>query len=196
MAQGNYKSGESIDLVYHSAGDVTALTPTAVVYDEGNAVHAVETTALVSSLAVSANQKAGGIYKGNFEPDAEGEWTVVIDDGTGDGTAVKTYLVCGHNIDEVGDDAATAKNNADSAANAAQSALAQADSAANAAQSALAQADSAANAAQSALAAAKSALAQAESGNNTANSALAAIKAADTSLTAAIAAVGSPAMIS
>ena len=138
MAQGNYKSGEHINLTYHSAGDVTALTPTGVVYDEGSALHTVETTALNSSLALAGHKKAGGVYMGGFQPDAEGEWTIVIDDGTGDGTAVKTYLVCGHNMDEVGDDAATAKNNADSAANAAQSALAQADSAANAAQSALA----------------------------------------------------------
>jgi len=201
MAQGTFKSGEHINLTYHSAGDVTALTPTGVVYDEGSAVHAVETTALNSSLALAGHKKAGGVYMAGFEPDAEGEWTVVIDDGTGDGTAVKTYLVCGHNIDEVGDDAALAKNNADSATNAADSALAAAKSALAAATSALAQADSGTNAsdsalaaAQSALAAAQSALAQADSAANAAQSAAA--YAATAASSAAVAAVGSPAGIS
>lgn len=103
MAQGVYRIGEHIDLVYHSAGDATALTPTAVVYDETATLHVVETTALNSSLAVSGNKKSGGAYLGGFQPDAEGDWTVVINDGVGGGNATKMYRVCGFNIDALGD---------------------------------------------------------------------------------------------
>lgn len=101
MAQGIFKNGEHINLTYHAAGDASGLTPTGLVYDEAAATHVVESTALCSSLALG--EKVGGVYMGGFQPDAEGVWTVVIDDGTGDGTAVATYRVCGFNIDSVGD---------------------------------------------------------------------------------------------
>ena len=101
MAQGIYKNGEHINLVYQAAGGATSLTPTGLVYDEAGATHTVETTALNSSL--TAGELGDGAYAGGFQPDAEGYWVVVIDDGTGDGTASKGYQVCGFNIDSIGD---------------------------------------------------------------------------------------------
>ena len=174
MAQGIYKSGEQINLVYQAINCLSGAIPVGTVLDEGGAVDAPKSTSLTSQLLLGEKTGvAAGRYHGHFTPDAEGRWTVVIQDKNGDGEVSKVYSVTGHNIDEVGDDAVLAKNNADSACNAADSALA-------ASKSALAQADSAANAAQSALAKAASAAAYAASG----------------ATAAAVAAIGASAMVS
>jgi len=131
MAQGLYKSGQIINLTYQAAGVLSGAAPTGIVLDETGAAHSAQTTALNSAL--TAGEKTDGRYHGHFTPDAEGRWTVLIADKNGDGEVAKNYNVCGHNIDEIGDDAATAKNNADSASNAAQSAAAYAATAASSA---------------------------------------------------------------
>ena len=124
MAQGIFKNGERIELTYQAAGGVTALTPTAIVFDEAAASHAAETSQLISSLLIG--ELEDGAYSGGFTPDAEGKWTAVIDDGTGSGTVSQTFRVCGHNLDDVGDAASAALIKATSALGKASSADSQA----------------------------------------------------------------------
>ena len=104
MAQGIYKSGEQIDLTYQAVALLSNAIPVGTVLDEAGAVHSAETTGLTSSLL--AGEKSGvaaGRYHGNFTPDAEGRWTVLIKDKNGAGEVSKTYEVVGHNIDAIGD---------------------------------------------------------------------------------------------
>jgi len=131
MAQGLYKNGEIINLTYQAVGCLSGAAPTGIVYDEAGSAHSAQTTALNAALA--AGEIADGRYHGHFTPDAEGRWTVVIADKNGDGEVSKNYNVCGHNIDEVGDDAATAKEKATSALAKAASAAAYAASGASSA---------------------------------------------------------------
>jgi len=103
MVAGTYKSGVQINLVYQAAALLSDAAPVGTVFDEAGALH-VETTALTSSLA--ANELSGvaaGRYLGNFTPDAEGRWTVVIQDKNGAGEVSKVYEVAGHDLDSVGD---------------------------------------------------------------------------------------------
>ena len=104
MAQGQYKNGVQIDLVYQAAGLLSNAIPVGTVYDEGSAVHSAETTALTSALlAGELADPADGRYLGHFTPDAEGMWTVVIKDKNGAGEVTKMYNVAGHDMDSIGD---------------------------------------------------------------------------------------------
>lgn len=104
MAQGQYKNGVQINLVYQAAGLLSNAIPVGTVYDEGSAVHSAETTALTSALlAGELGSPAAGRYLGHFTPDAEGMWTVVIKDKNGAGEVTKMYDVAGHDLDSVGD---------------------------------------------------------------------------------------------
>ena len=109
MASGTYKNGVKIDLVYQAAACLVAAVPVGTVYDQNGAIHSAQTTALTSSMAVSANMLSGvaaGRYLGSFTPAAEGSWTVVIQDKNGAGEVSKTYEVCGHDLDSIGDQSA------------------------------------------------------------------------------------------
>jgi len=101
MAQGEFKSGEIINLVYQAAALLSNAIPVGVVYDETKAIDGPKTTTLTSALL--AGEKAGGRYFGYFTPDAEGIWTVTIVDKNGAGPVAKVYNVCGFNIDSIGD---------------------------------------------------------------------------------------------
>ena len=104
MVAGIYKSGVDIKLVYQAAALLSAAVPVGSVFDETGALHSAETTALTSALlAGELSGVAQGRYLGNFTPDAEGRWTVVIQDKNGAGEVTKTYEVCGHDIDSIGD---------------------------------------------------------------------------------------------
>ena len=104
MAQGTYKSGEQINLIYQAAALLSAAAPVGTVFDEAGAVHSAETTGLTSSLlAGELSGVAAGRYLGHFTPDAEGRWTVVIQDKNGAGEVSKVYEVCAHTVDSIGD---------------------------------------------------------------------------------------------
>lgn len=104
MAGGTYKSGVAIDLVYQAAALLSNAIPNATVYDEGDALDTVKSTSLTSSLlAGELSGVAVGSYRGSFTPDAEGPWTVIIEDKNNAGQVSKIYNVCGHNIDSIGD---------------------------------------------------------------------------------------------
>jgi len=101
MAQGIYKSGEIINLTYQAIGALSNAIPVSKIYDEANASDTAKQSTLNSALL--AGEKAGGRYLGYFTPDAEGKWTVCIQDKNGDGLVSKTYEVCGYNVDALGD---------------------------------------------------------------------------------------------
>ena len=106
MASGNHKNGVKIDLVYQAAACLAAAVPVGTVYDEAGGIDSAQTTSLTSGMAISANMLSGvaaGRYIGYFTPDAEGRWTVVIQDKNGAGEVTKVYEVCGHDIDSIGD---------------------------------------------------------------------------------------------
>jgi len=104
MAQGIYKSGEVINLVYQAVNCLAAAAPVGTVLDEAGAVDAAMSTSLTSQLLLGEKTGvAAGRYHGHFTPDAEGRWTVVIQDTNGDGEVSKVYSVAGHNVDSVGD---------------------------------------------------------------------------------------------
>ena len=98
---GTYKSGDKINLVYQAVGSLSGAAPVCKIYDEGNASDTAKQSVLKSALA--ANEKAGGRYLGYFTPDAEGRWTVCIQDKNGNGKVAKTYEVCGASVDSIGD---------------------------------------------------------------------------------------------
>ena len=104
MAQGMYKSGEQINLVYQAVGILSGAIPVGTVFDESGAVDGTKSTSLTSQLLLGEKTGvAAGRYHGHFTPDAEGRWTVVIQDKNGDGEISKIYNVVGHNIVAVGD---------------------------------------------------------------------------------------------
>ena len=104
MATGTYKNGVQINLVYQAVGQLAAAIPVGTVFDEAGAVDAPKSTSLTSQLLLGElTGVAAGRYLGHFTPDAEGRWTVVIQDKNSDGEVSKVYEVCGHDMDTVGD---------------------------------------------------------------------------------------------
>jgi len=107
MATGTYKSGVQINLVYQAAGLLADAIPVGTVLDEAGAVDAPKSTSLTSQLLLGElTGVAVGRYHGHFTPDAEGRWTVVIQDKNGAGEVSKVYEVCGHDVDAIGDQVA------------------------------------------------------------------------------------------
>ena len=104
MAAGTYKNGVQINLVYQAAGLLENADPVGTVFDEGGYYDAPKSTSLTSQLHTGQlSGVAAGRYLGHFTPDAEGRWTVVIQDKNGAGEVSKVYEVCGHDVDAVGD---------------------------------------------------------------------------------------------
>lgn len=109
MAQGEYKTNQAIEVTYQAAAATTGLVDvTMVIYDEGHALDGVGFPDVVlTEIGVT------GRYYGAFTPDAEGEWTILIDSITKPGKIVKKYSVTAHNIDSVGDDIAVTDGKVD-----------------------------------------------------------------------------------
>lgn len=121
MAQGIYKNGEIIKLTYQAVSLLSAAAPTCKVFDEAGASDLVRQSELHSAL--TAGEKAQGRYHGHFTPDAEGRWTVYILDKNSAGAVTKTYNVCGHNVDSLGDAQVTLESGVKSDALLSQSAI-------------------------------------------------------------------------
>lgn len=121
MAQGVYKNGEIIKLTYQAVSLLSAAAPTCKVFDEAGASDLVRQSELHSAL--TAGEKAQGRYHGHFTPDAEGRWTVYILDKNSAGAVTKTYNVCGHNVDSLGDAQVTVESGVKSDALIKQSAI-------------------------------------------------------------------------
>ena len=101
MSQKNYKVNEAIEVIYQAAGAKTGLTINMETYDEAHTLVAGGPTVL-TEFGVT------GRYWGSFTPDAEGDWSVQVEEAGGKGQVVKHYSVGSYNLHEVGSDVAAA----------------------------------------------------------------------------------------
>lgn len=97
------KINKAIEVSYQAAGAQTGLDDVKLdVYDESHALDAGKSVAAMTEIG------ATGRYFATFTPDAEGEWTVLMDSATTPGKVVKKYTVVAHDVDSVGDAVAVA----------------------------------------------------------------------------------------
>lgn len=91
------KVNVAVEVTYQAAGATTGLSDVQMdVYDEAHVIDAPK------GGAMTEIGSTGRYYKA-FTPDAEGEWTVMIDSTAAPGKIVKKFTVVGHSIDSVGD---------------------------------------------------------------------------------------------
>lgn len=102
MAAGNYKSGVAIIVVYQAIACETGLVDVQMnVYDQAHALDAGK-SGVMAEIEVDT-----GRYWKTFTPGAEGEWTVTCAKADASGAVVKSFAVCGHDVDSIGDALAT-----------------------------------------------------------------------------------------
>lgn len=102
MAEKNYKINEEIEVIYQAPNkESNLLAVTGAIFlpngsqDSGHADF---------TLTERGNT---GTYHGEFVPDEEGDWQVIISkDGLGEGQVTKRYSVGLHNVSSVGQDMA------------------------------------------------------------------------------------------
>lgn len=93
------KVNKAIEITYQAAGAQSGLSDvTMVIYDETHTLDGVNFPDVTMTEIGST-----GRYYGSFTPDAEGEWTIMIDSATKPGKVVKHYTVVGHDVDSIGD---------------------------------------------------------------------------------------------
>jgi len=95
MADKTYKVGEAVEVVYQALNAKTAATVNMEVYDEGHVI-------VVGGPIVMTELGSSGRYYAPFTPDAEGEWSVQIQESDGSGKVTKAFSVGSHNIKDVG----------------------------------------------------------------------------------------------
>lgn len=101
------KVNKVIEVSYQAAGSQSGLTDVQMdVYDEAHAIDAPKG-------GVMTEIGSTGRYYAAFTPDAEGEWTVMIDSVTAPGKIVKHYKVGARDVDSVGDDISTVDGKVD-----------------------------------------------------------------------------------
>ena len=92
------KINKPIEVTYQATAVATGLDDVKMdVYDESHAIDVAKGVAAMTEIGET------GRYYGIFTPDAEGEWTVIIDSITKPGKIVKKYTVVAHDVDSVGD---------------------------------------------------------------------------------------------
>jgi hypothetical protein len=92
-----HKINQAIEVTYQAAGAQSGLSDVQMdVYDETHVVDAPK------GGTMTEIGSTGRYYK-SFTPDAEGEWTVMINSATAPGKVVKKYSVKGHDVNSVGD---------------------------------------------------------------------------------------------
>ena len=97
MAQGIYKTGETIDVTYQAAKSTTGLSDVVMkIYDETRALDGVNFPDVTLTEVGST-----GRYYGSFTPDAVGVWMVLVDSVTKSSPIVKTFVVCSANLDSI-----------------------------------------------------------------------------------------------
>lgn len=109
MGQGEYKVDDAIEVTYQAAAASTGLVDvTMEIYDETHSLDGVDfPNVTMTEIGVT------GRYYGTFTPDAEGNWTIMIDSATKPGKIVKKYSVTAYNINSVGDVVATTDGKVD-----------------------------------------------------------------------------------
>lgn len=105
MARKNYKKDEVIKVFYQAVGNKTGLTVQMDVYDETDIKDVGQST----TMTEIGNS---GKYVATFTPDAEGDWSIQINDSAG-GNAVRHYSVGQYNIQEIGANLQSVENKVD-----------------------------------------------------------------------------------
>ena len=92
------KINKAIEVIYQATGSVAGLDDVKMdIYDEAHAEDVAKAVAAMTEIGST------GRYYGVFTPDAEGEWTVLIDSIVAPGKVVRKYTVVAHDVDSVGD---------------------------------------------------------------------------------------------
>ncbi len=99
MGEKNYKKDEPIEVTYQAPGNETAIADvTMTIFDETNNLDGVN-----FADVVLVEQGTTGVYDGEFTPDAEGEWRIVIAfNSKTQGSIVKQFSVGNFNVDDIG----------------------------------------------------------------------------------------------
>lgn len=97
MADRHYKVDEPIEIIYQAPNKQTGLTIEAEIILPGNVKDSNYPDLILTEVL------GKGVYRGDFTPDTQGEWKVVVHDDTGDGQVVKRYPVGGHDVHSVGE---------------------------------------------------------------------------------------------
>ena len=93
-----YAVSEAIVVTYQAAGAGTGKTIEMEVYDEAGALDVGQTVAAMTEIGTK------GRYTASFTPDAEGTWTILMEDSVANsGKVVRQYDVAGYTVDSVGD---------------------------------------------------------------------------------------------
>lgn len=95
MAQKSYKVNEAVEVVYQALNSQTGITINMEVYDETHII-------VVGGPVALTELGTSGRYYGNFTPDAEGEWSVQVEQSDGTGKVTKAFSVGAHNIGGIG----------------------------------------------------------------------------------------------
>ncbi len=103
MADKAYKVGEAIEVVYQAGNAKTGATVNMEVYDEAHII-------VEGGPIVLTELGASGRYYGPFVPDAEGEWSVQIQESDGTGKVTKAFSVGSHNVKDIGASVDTIEN--------------------------------------------------------------------------------------
>ena len=93
----NFKLGAAIAIRYQAPNAVTGLAPVAEIFDETGAKDLVNFPDVVLTEI-----GATGRYVGSYVPDADGEWLIQINDGTGKGKVIIAHSCGSWNIHEIG----------------------------------------------------------------------------------------------
>lgn len=119
MAQKNLLVGEAIELGYQAPNKQSGLSggnaPIAEIYLPGTK----EKDSNYPDVELIEVENTG-TYRGEFTPDSQGEWQVIMHKADGDGQTTKKYSVGAHNVHSVGEGV----NVVDAKANSIQSAVA------------------------------------------------------------------------
>jgi hypothetical protein len=120
MGAGIYKVGVPILVTYQAPNVESGLVPVMEVYNEGHAYDVAKSGDMTELMNNDEPPVGQGRYYKSFTPDAEGEWTVLIWCGTSGnefGQVVKSYSVCGHDVDSIGDAVSGIQSDLDDATN-------------------------------------------------------------------------------
>jgi hypothetical protein len=91
-----YKVNQAIEQTYQASGAQAGLSDVQMnVYDETHTLDAAKSGTMTEIGST-------GRYYMSFTPDAQGEWTVMMDSATNPGKVVKHYKVGAHDVDSVG----------------------------------------------------------------------------------------------
>jgi len=98
MAEKVFKVNEVIEIVYQAPSAESGLTD--IIAEIFLPSNTKDSNFPDVSLVEIGNT---GEYRGEFTPDQQGEWKVIIHKSEGDGQVVKRYSVGGHNVHSVGE---------------------------------------------------------------------------------------------